>query len=94
MRLVNGLFRDHKLFLLLLLSAVLFTACAQQPPPETGTAPGFFLGLFQGFTMLFSFIGSIFMNVRIYAFPNSGFFYDLGYVLGAGGFFGGLGRFR
>jgi len=44
--------------------------------------------------MLFSFIASIFLDVRIYAFPNSGFYYDLGYLLGAGCFFGGLGRSR
>jgi len=84
----------HKSLLLILLIAICLAACAQQPPLEVTKPPGFLLGLFQGFTMLFSFIGSIFLDIRIYAFPNSGFYYDLGYMIGAGCFFGGLGRSR
>ena len=94
MRRIMGFFRDHKSLLLLLLIALFLAACAHQPTVEAAKPPGFLLGLFQGFTMLFSFIGSIFLDVRIYAFPNSGFYYDLGYVIGAGCFFGGLGRSR
>ena len=40
------------------------------------------MGLLHGFLVLFSLIGSIFTDVRIYAFPNSGGWYDLGFVLG------------
>jgi hypothetical protein len=47
--------------------------------------------MLHGFTICFSFVGSIFMDVRIYAFPNSGFFYDLGYLIGAALFLGGGG---
>jgi hypothetical protein len=35
--------------------------------------------------------GSIFTDVRIYAFPNSGGWYDFGFFLGAASFFGGGG---
>ncbi len=94
MRRIMGFIRDHKSLLLLLLIALFLAACAHQPTVEAIKPPGFLQGLFQGFTMLFSFIGSIFLDVRIYAFPNSGFYYDLGYVIGAGCFFGGLGRSR
>jgi len=41
--------------------------------------------------MLFSLIGSIFTDVRIYAFPNSGGWYDFGFFLGAASFLGGGG---
>jgi hypothetical protein len=44
-----------------------------------------------GFISLFSLIGSIFWDIRIYAFPNSGGWYDFGFVLGAMTFFGGGG---
>jgi hypothetical protein len=39
--------------------------------------------------IFFSLVGSLFMEIRIYAFPNSGFFYDLGYLVGAAAFLGG-----
>jgi hypothetical protein len=57
-------------------------ACATQPPH--GTAPGFFAGLLHGLSAPFALAASLFWNVRIYAFPNSGFGYDLGFVLGFG----------
>jgi len=56
-------------------------ACAHQPAPQGGGA-GFFSGLFQGLTALFSLIGSLFLPVRPYAFPNDGFWYDAGFCLG------------
>lgn len=47
------------------------------------------LGLLHGFTCLFALIGELFTDYRIYAFPNSGGFYDLGFVIGAIAAFGG-----
>jgi hypothetical protein len=69
---------------LLIVLALLLTSCATQPSPEAYDPPGFFMGLWNGFTALFSLIGSLFWDVRIYAFPNSGFWYDFGYFLGFG----------
>src|SRR5262245_7800773 len=69
--------------------AAVLSACATQPAPSTSDPPGFFYGFLHGFTILFSFIGSIFTDYRIYAFPNSGWGYDLGYLLGATAFLGG-----
>ena len=71
--------------------AVILSACATQPVPSASDPPGFFHGLLHGFTILISLIGSIFTDYRIYAFPNSGFGYDLGYVFGALTFLGGTG---
>jgi hypothetical protein len=48
--------------------------------------------LVHGFISLFSLIGSIFWDIRVYAFPNSGSWYDFGFVLGAGLFYGGSER--
>ena len=75
----------------LMMTAAVLTACARQPAPPSGDVPGFFSGLLHGFTMLFSLIGSIFFDWRIYAFPNSGWWYDLGYFFGASMFLGASG---
>jgi hypothetical protein len=78
--------------LVAVLGAALFVAsCATQPPPSAYDPPGFFSGLLHGFLIFFSLVGSIFTDTRIYAFPNSGGWYDLGYFLGAATFLGGSG---
>lgn len=61
---------------------VLLAACAHQPIQETADAPGFFLGLLHGLIAVFSLIGSLFWQVHAYAFPNSGFWYETGFLLG------------
>ena len=52
--------------------------------------PGFLMGLVHGFISLFSLLGSLFLDIRIYGFPNSGAGYDVGFVLGAALFYGGI----
>ena len=72
--------------------ALLYIAgCAHQPPPDGYDLPGFWSGLLPGFLIVFSFIGSLFTDVRIYNFPNSGRWYDVGFVLGTAIFLGGSG---
>lgn len=67
----------------LIIGMVVFIAgCATQPTPGAFDPPGFLMGIVHGFIMLFSFIGSIFLDVRMYAFPNSGVMYDFGYLIG------------
>ena len=85
--------RCRLLFIILLVVLVL-GGCANQPSPAAYDPPGFFSGLIHGFLIFFSLIGSILMDIRIYAFPNSGFFYDLGYLIGAAMFLGGAGASR
>ena len=73
----------------LVVVVLLLAACAQQPPPSGGAPlPGFLLGLVHGYISLFALIASVFFEVRIYAYPNNGFFYDLGFVIGALAFYG------
>ncbi len=74
--------------------ALALASCAHQPYPEAYDPPGFFSGLFNGWTIFFSLIGSIFWDVRIYAFPNSGFWYDFGFFLGVGTWGGAYARSR
>ncbi len=82
---INHLMRP--LFLLGVIAVLV--SCATQPLPFAYEPPGFFSGLLHGFIILFSLIGSIFTEYRIYAFPNSGWWYDFGYFLGAAAFLGG-----
>jgi hypothetical protein len=70
---------------------VLIVGCASHSVGQVLDPPGFLHGLFHGFIILFSFIGSLFMDVEIYAFPNSGGWYDFGFLLGVMFFFGGGG---
>lgn len=84
-----GFLWRYRFPLVLLFGFFVLAGCAHQPSPDAYDPPGFFSGLIHGFLIFFSFVGSIFMDVRIYAFPNSGFFYDLGYLIGAVIFFGG-----
>lgn len=72
-------------------AALLLASCATQPPPVDPGPPGFLHGLLHGFLIVFGFIGSLFTDYRIYAFPNSGAWYDLGFLLGAMAFLGGGG---
>jgi hypothetical protein len=71
--------------------ALLIASCATQPTPADPFPPGFLMGLLHGFLIMFSFVGSLFMDIRIYAYPNSGGWYDFGFLLGAMMFLGGGG---
>jgi hypothetical protein len=81
--------RVSRALLLLLFASIALVGCATQPKPLALDLPGFFSGLLHGFMILFSLIGSIFMDIRMYAFPNSGFWYDAGFFVGASAFLGG-----
>jgi len=83
--------RSTKLICLGLCVITAIAGCATQPAPEAYDPPGFWSGLLHGFLIFFTFIGSFFTDYRIYAFPNSGGWYDFGYLLGAAAFLGGSG---
>jgi hypothetical protein len=75
-----------------LLALVLAGCAASQPAPAVGPGmPGFWLGLWQGIIAPITFVVSLFVDgVRIYAYPNVGRWYDFGFMLGIGGFTGGI----
>ena len=75
---------------------LLLAGCATQAAgtvkPE---ASGFFLGLIQGFIAPVTFVISLFKpEVAVYAVPNSGAWYNFGFVLGIGGFGAGANQAR
>ena len=74
--------KKYRVTILFLIFSLGIIGCATQPFPTAYEPPGFFIGIVHGFCILFSLIGSIFTDVRIYAFPNSGGWYDFGYFLG------------
>ena len=64
--------------------------CAYQPQPSSfGDAPGLFTGLAHGLFAPVALIAGIFTHIRIYAFPNSGWWYDLGFLIGLSAWGGG-----
>ncbi len=81
----------YKSTIFLVLIVLGLFGCATQPVPDAFDPPGFWTGMVHGFLIFFSMIGSYFSDIRIYAFPNSGGFYDLGYLLGAMISLGGFG---
>jgi hypothetical protein len=62
--------------------ALALAACATQPTPSAYDPPGFFLGLFHRLVSPFALVAGLFSETRVYAFPNTGWFYDLGFMLG------------
>jgi hypothetical protein len=60
----------------------MLAGCARHSISDAHDSPGFFLGIFHGFIVVFSLIGSLFTDVRIYSCPNSGGWYDFGFVIG------------
>ena len=62
------------------------------PLEKTGKVYGFLDGLGNGVTAVFAFIGNIFEDSRynIYQVHNNGGWYNFGYLIGVGVFFGGI----
>jgi hypothetical protein len=67
-----------------LVPLLLLAACAQQVSSTVKPgAPGFLLGVWHGFIFPVAFILSLFMkDVAVYAVPNDGVLYNLGYFIG------------
>ena len=78
-----------------LVALLLLAACfAEQSPAATrAVVPGFWMGLWHGIIAPLAFIVSLVSDhVRIYAIPNSGRWYDFGFMIGIGGFTHGVSR--
>jgi hypothetical protein len=83
------------LLLTALLAICLFSTGCEMPTSGDmwgeGNAKGFLYGLLHGFLAPLKFIGSLFLDdMPIYAVSNNGSWYDFGFLLGIGGFSGGI----
>lgn len=87
---------NRRLFLLLGATVLMLAACAGQPDPTWRSgAPGFFSGLWHGLVAPFALIAHIFAHeIRIYAFPNNGGWYDFGFIIGIMAWGGGAASSR
>lgn len=73
---------------LIFIALYFLAGCATQTITDSYNPPSFLDGLWHGFTIAFSLIWHLFDNsVRIYSFPNSGGWYDLGYFIGTASWF-------
>jgi hypothetical protein len=90
--------RSWRTALLISVLACVVAACAPSVNPLAGEAvpgdspAGFLLGLWHGFTVLFTFVVSLFSDsVGVYEVHNTGWPYNLGYLIGVMAFFSGSG---
>lgn len=88
--------KQHISLIFLMLLVFCLTSCAPGPnsaesiPDEEGKVAGFFMGIWHGIIAPITFIISIFSkSIRFYEVHNSGFWYNFGFVLGAGLFLSG-----
>jgi len=71
---------------LIVVVAIAVAGCASRGASSISEdGPGFFLGVWHGMIAPFAFIGHIFDDsIAVYASPNSGGWYDFGFLLGVG----------
>lgn len=63
--------------------------CATQPGTAAYDPPGFFAALLHGLIAPIALVVGLFSDTRIYAFPNSGLWYDFGFLIGLSAWGGG-----
>ena len=90
--------KQHVLLGVFLLGLLFLSGCTATSNPSTGMpgpdgeTAGFLMGLWHGFIAPVTFVVSLFVDdIEIYEVFNNGNWYNFGFVLGIGGFFGGGG---
>ncbi len=90
--------KTWRVVLLLFVVTLSVGACVPSANPLVGESlsgespAGFLLGLWHGFIVMFTFIASLFTDsVGLYEVHNTGWRYDLGFLIGLMMFFGGGG---
>lgn len=69
---------------LLALAVILLTGCtfAGDSSSFASGTPGFLMGVWHGVVAPYTLIVRFFLGIKMYAVPNSGLTYDLGFLLG------------
>ena len=66
-----------------LLLPLFIVGCGFATVGQTGIdPPGFLSGIWHGLLAPWTLILRLFMDIHMYAFPNSGWFYDFGFLIG------------
>ena len=92
---ISSITRVAAIIMISLMMITLFGGCFAGPDSKWKEAPiappkppqaGFLAGLWHGIIAIPALILSIFMNISIYEVNNTGWFYNLGFLLGVGAF--------
>jgi len=73
------------LFICLIVSAALFLTGFAALVESSSEVPGFWTGVWQGLLAPYTLLLRLFMDIQMYALPNSGWWYDFGFLLGVAG---------
>src|SRR5262245_63873172 len=76
--------RTMALLLVVVLVSLSLAACGfvGARPTSVSQTPGFFVGIWDGLVAPWTLVLRVFLDIRMYAMPNSGWWYDAGFLLG------------
>lgn len=91
---ISGMFKTKVAPVLVICTGMfLLSGCMPGTNPNTGSgSAGFLWGLWHGLICPITLILSIFMDVNFYEVHNTGWWYNLGFLIGASATLGGSGR--
>jgi hypothetical protein len=75
------------MLMVLLVVSTAFAGCGfvGARPASVASIPGFFVGIWDGLIAPWTLLLRAFINIQMYAVPNSGWWYDAGFLLGVTG---------
>jgi hypothetical protein len=76
--------RTVALLLVVVLASLSLAACGfvGARPASVSQTPGFFVGIWDGLVAPWTLVLRAFLDIRMYAVPNSGWWYDAGFLVG------------
>lgn len=79
--------KTRSLTIIVAFAALTMLAGCGSPNEFSGNGPGFWIGLFDGWTAVLCFLGNLLGlgDWGVYEIHNSGAWYDLGFLIGLGG---------
>jgi hypothetical protein len=75
------------MLMVLLVVSIALAGCGfvGERPPSVSSVPGFLVGIWDGLIAPWTLLLRAFIDIRMYAVPNSGWGYDAGFLLGITG---------